>query len=375
MKKNKAFILYENFYTPDGKTMSIGGIQTYIKMLIDVVKKLNLTPVVLQYSDRNFKNSYFGVDVYGVKMKPTWSKRRKNKELYKKCKEIMDHQKDIIIFASDTMIVKNNYTRVIGIQHGITWDLSKHKHFSHFKNLLYIFWRALIAFRIIKRLSYVNYLVCVDYNFLNWYRTQVAYIETDVSVIPNCTVVKEFSKNDKNNIDIIFARRFHKYRGTKLFASVALKLINQHKNVSITFAGTGPDEKYLREKFKNFSNVNFIKYDSEKSLEIHKYYQIAVIPTLGSEGTSLSLLEAMASKCAVVATNVGGMTNIIIDNFNGLLVNPDENELYEALNKLILDGKLRNELAENAFRTVLSSFNKDNWEKRWESVLKKFLNN
>ncbi|WP_420491566.1 glycosyltransferase [Neobacillus drentensis] len=52
---------------------------------------------------------------------------------------------------------------------------------------------------------------------------------------------------------------------------------------------------------------------------------------LGSEGTSLSLLEAMAAKCAEIATNVGGMTNIILDNYNGLIINPDESELYLAL--------------------------------------------
>ncbi|MFX3660618.1 MAG: glycosyltransferase family 4 protein [Ectobacillus sp.] len=366
----KVFILYENFYTPDGKKMSIGGIQTYIKLLIKVINKMNLTPVVYQYANQNFEKNFNGVNVYGVKMRPSWSKRKKNKVLFDKCQEQYNPKKDVIIFACETMSIKNTENRVIGIQHGITWDVRGHEHYSHPKNLMFIFWRAIMAYRTAKRLNNVRVLVGVDYNFLNWYRTQVAYIEKDVKVIPNATDIKHnINKRSDNNIKIIFARRFQKYRGSRLFASVVSQIINKYDNVQITFAGSGPDELYLKKLFQDTTKVNFITYESEKSLEVHEKYDIAVIPTIGSEGTSLSLLEAMASKCAVVATNVGGMTNIILDHYNGLLINPEEKSLYEAIEMLIIDKELRDFLAENAYETVSQAFNKNLWEKRWEKLL------
>lgn len=49
----------------------------------------------------------------------------------------------------------------------------------------------------------------------------------------------------------------------------------------------------------------------------------------------------MAAGCAVICTNVGGMTNIIIDGYNGLMINPDEDSLYKALDRLIEDKLLR----------------------------------
>ena len=349
--------------------MSIGGIQTYIKMLAEVIKNLNMTIVIFQFSNVNFKKLYNCIEVYGVAMKTTWSKRKKNQVLFNKCLEQYDSQKDIIIFASETMSVRNKERRVIGIQHGITWDVRRHEHFSHQKNLLFIFFSAIKAYITAKRLSNLKLLVAVDYNFVNWYRTQVAYIETDIKIIPNCTKINYDIKKRTDIIKIIFARRFYQYRGTKLFAPVAKRIVNKFENVRITFAGSGPDELYLKEMFRDNPQINFITYDSQKSLDIHTEYHIAVVPSIGSEGTSLSLLEAMASKCAVIATNVGGMTNIILDNYNGLLVNLDEKELYEAVEKLIIDEKIRERLAENAFKTVSQAFNEELWKKRWIDVI------
>ena len=94
-------------------------------------------------------------------------------------------------------------------------------------------------------------------------------------------------------------------------------------------------------------------------------HDIAVIPSLGSEGTSLSAIEAMSAGCAVVATCVGGLTNIIIDGYNGKLATPDEDELYEVLYKVITDGELRHRLAERAHTTVNESFSIDIWRERW----------
>ena len=126
----------------------------------------------------------------------------------------------------------------------------------------------------------------------------------------------------------------------------------------------------MKSELEEFENVKFIRYESHESLEIHQDKDIAVIPTIGSEGTSLSLLEAMTAQCAVICTNVGGMTNIVLDNYNGLMINPDENSLYNAMKKLILDEKLRQKLSQRAYVTVKEGFSYDIWKEKWISVLK-----
>lgn len=368
----KVIILYRNFYTPDGNEMSVGGIQTYIKMLIEVIKENNMIPVIYQYSDVDFRNQYNDVTVYGVRMEKRWSDKRKRKVLYRKCMENYNSKNDIILFACETMVVKNNEDRVIAIQHGVSWDIKGHEDLSHQKNLLFIFLKAIRAFKLVNRIYSVKTLVGVDYNFLNWYRTQVAYIEVDVKVIPNCVDIKKVNKPQNDMIEVIFARRFNVRRGTRLFAHVVKDFLKKYDNVRFTFAGSGPDEELLKEFFKGNKKVRFIKYDSEKSLEIHEKYDIAVIPTIGSEGTSFSLLEAMASKCSVIASNVGGMTNIILDNYNGLMISPNQEQLFEALERLVNDSDLRETISENAYYTVSRAFNKNIWKEKWTKVFNSF---
>ena len=77
----------------------------------------------------------------------------------------------------------------------------------------------------------------------------------------------------------------------------------------------------------------------------------------------------MASGCAVIASNVGGMSNIIIDGYNGLLINPVQTELVEALEKLIKDASLRKYLSEKAYETVKSGFSYEKWRNKWLKLI------
>ena len=151
---------------------------------------------------------------------------------------------------------------------------------------------------------------------------------------------------------------------------VSKKLLNEYDNIDITIAGDGSDEKLLKENLESNPHVKFIRYQSSESLSIHSDKHIAVVPTLGSEGTSLSLLEAMASSCAVVCTNVGGMTNIVINGYNGLMVAPLEDDLYQALKTLIDNRKLRETLAARGYETIESTFSLARWQDGWRGILK-----
>ena len=69
------------------------------------------------------------------------------------------------------------------------------------------------------------------------------------------------------------------------------------------------------------------------------------------------LLEAMAAGCAVVATNVGGVPEIVEDERSGLLVSPGQPEqLAVALVRLAIDAALRHRLAVGAQRHVRERF-------------------
>ena len=370
----KMFILYNSFYDRDGKEFRIGGIQTYIRNLLLVAEEAQYTPVIVQFGSKFFHRKFNGtVDVYGIDVSRERTLRRKVKALLKFVKDEYS-QNDVILFATDSLYTPTSYDKVIAIQHGIYWDVPSN---SSRTKLFEIIFKAIKGFLRINRLRGLQHLVCVDNNYINWLRTQSSFINMKLYYIPNSvycgeeTDVNDMSAHSGGDkpIRIVFARRFERYRGTRLFANAIEDLLKKHENIEVTFAGSGPDEEYLKERFIGFHRVKFTTYSSEKSIDFHRGFDIVVVPSLGSEGTSYSLLEAMVAGCAVVATNVGGMTNIVLDNYNGLLIAPEEQELYAALSKLIDDDSLRNKLSNNAYTSVNQAFSMELWIQKWKKVL------
>ena len=121
-----------------------------------------------------------------------------------------------------------------------------------------------------------------------------------------------------------------------------------------------------------FSNdrVKFSKYAPDKTLSIHLQHDIAVVPSLASEGTSLSVAEAMATGCPVVATAVGGVTNMIISGYNGLLTMPNAASLIEGIEFLIQNPSTRRYIGMKAYETAKDAFSLERWEKSWQQVLR-----
>jgi len=78
------------------------------------------------------------------------------------------------------------------------------------------------------------------------------------------------------------------------------------------------------------------------------------------EGLPVSMLEAMAASRPVVATQVGGIPQVIQDGHNGLLVPPhDPASLAKAIITLIEDSTLRESVAREGYRTVEARFSTD----------------
>ena len=83
-----------------------------------------------------------------------------------------------------------------------------------------------------------------------------------------------------------------------------------------------------------------------------------------NEGFGISFIESMACKIPTIGTNVGGITDIITDGKNGLLVPPEDTEaLTKVLKRVLQDKNLRRTIAEEGLKTVKEKFT-------WEIVLR-----
>ena len=92
------------------------------------------------------------------------------------------------------------------------------------------------------------------------------------------------------------------------------------------------------------------------------------------EGLPLVLCEAMASKTSIIATNVAGVNEIILDNKTGLLVEENnEFDLADNIIKLKEDITLRNLLVKEADKFIHEQFNLELMYKNYERRIKEFL--
>jgi glycosyltransferase involved in cell wall biosynthesis len=103
-----------------------------------------------------------------------------------------------------------------------------------------------------------------------------------------------------------------------------------------------------------------------KAMEVLKSSQVLVLPSR-IESVPQSILEAFYLKIPVIATDVGGVHEIVSNNKTGLLVTPNNSkELLENINYLLNDIDLCNRLANNAHEFVMKNFS-------WEVLLPKYV--
>ena len=107
--------------------------------------------------------------------------------------------------------------------------------------------------------------------------------------------------------------------------------------------------------------------------EFYKAMDIFLLPSR-SEGFSLALLEAAASKLPLIATNIAGTNEFIINGENGILFEPGKpRELLDGIIKLTGEKLLAEKLAKNAFEKVLNNFTHEDYVKNLDKFLQSAL--
>ena len=92
------------------------------------------------------------------------------------------------------------------------------------------------------------------------------------------------------------------------------------------------------------------------------------------EGMPVALLEAMSYGLPIVATKVGGILEVIQDQKDGLLLDPQQPKtMADNIIRLILDKKLRGRLGKNAKNKVVQRYNIETIAKRYGQLYVELL--
>ena len=178
-------------------------------------------------------------------------------------------------------------------------------------------------------------VISVDTNSIGVIRSLWPELAAKMHFIPNFYDGKiyrpNFEKRNADRITVLFPRRSQINRGSRIFAEIVSRIPH---DVEIIWLGEGDpiDTQIIKDVCANDSRVSFNVSDFDQMPFWYQKADIAVIPTIACEGTSLSCIEALACGCAVVATNVGGLPDVVYDGLNGLLVDPNAAQ-YRQCNK------------------------------------------
>ena len=193
-------------------------------------------------------------------------------------------------------------------------------------------------------------------------------------VIPNpvgvVSIEKRWQDNPNNASFILMVGRFDLHKGGDL-ALQAFRLIAQ-KNKDIQLLFVGPDrgvniegknvqfneyiERFISEESVK-TRIQFLgSCDHDRISDLRKNALVTIFCSR-YENFPLSLLEALSTGCPTVATAVGGVKEIIVNDYNGLLAEPESPEsIAEAVLTLIDDPEKMQFLSKNAIEDCKKRF-------------------
>lgn len=209
-------------------------------------------------------------------------------------------------------------------------------------------------------LSY--YIISLSDNLIKHFP---GFLKKKSKVIPNYIKFEDLETSSKCKSEVVnvaFIGSIVPIKGLENLVEI-VNLLDQ-ENYIINIYGDIPtdDYKWYKDKIqKLIDKYNLRKYFSfngwKENIVPHINETDIVVLTSKSEGLPRAILEAMSLSKPVIAFNVGGVSSLIKDNYNGFLIEYGNNKDFALkLSKLIEDSNLREQFGRNSFKVVKESF-------------------
>ena len=178
-----------------------------------------------------------------------------------------------------------------------------------------------------------------------------------ITVLPDAIQIPERGDKQYGVHKILFLGRLCEAKGIGELLAVMPRLRERYPDVHLYLGGIWEDRNLQAQALSMSEYVTDLGWVS--GAEKQKYLMecdIFVMPSY-FEGQSVSILEAMAASCGIVASNTGGIPDMIIEGETGLFARPEDTETLEkGLAKLLGEPKLCRTLGENARRKAAAEF-------------------
>lgn len=181
--------------------------------------------------------------------------------------------------------------------------------------------------------------------------------EEKIIVLPNAIEISKEIKTDYSRQNLLFLGRLCKEKGISELLEVVKELKQEFPGLQLYLGGVWAEEELEKKAQMCGDFVHHLGWiDAEKKEEYLRKCNIFVLPTY-FEGLPMSLLEGMAYGCACVATEVGGIPQVMTDRKDGLMIPAkDVQALKGAIRELLVNSDLQKEIGTNARKTVENNY-------------------
>lgn len=354
-------ILAPAFFDHDGQALLAGGAERYLWELSQLLRSIGHHVEIFQAAHQDWHHEYQGLQVHGlspvVLLEDTWP--RTNERFQQAAQGFARH-----IYLSWNMAYPHAKPGSIGISHSLWWDdhLVPRRRGPQ--------WLPKVK----QALEGLSALVANDTNLINWVRIHLPHLERKISFIPNFVDTDRFCPVERSGppdpFRVLFPRRLELQKGVLLMLEVADCLTAERADIAFHFVGQGAPalQQAVAERARQNPRIQHEWREPDQMAAVYQAADLVVLPTLATEGTSLSALEAMACGVPVIASWVGGLSNLIIDPFNGLLLPPTPERFSEAILRLQADEALRALFSRRGLE-VAEAHSLTRWRERWYRLL------
>ncbi|WP_422858221.1 glycosyltransferase family 4 protein [Flagellimonas sp. S174] len=195
--------------------------------------------------------------------------------------------------------------------------------------------------------KYTDYFIAVSKGESSLAKTTFKIGENNMITIYNGVEKPAVNNNEKNNHPLIISVvRFSPEKNMELSFEIAKELTH----FRFLWIGEGETKKLLEEKsrIQNVKNIDFLDFREHPFKEIDSN-KVVFLSTSRGEGLPMALIEALSIGLPVVATDVIGNNEVVIDGYNGFLFNPANlNKIYQLLKRIFHEEDLYQRLRSNA---------------------------
>ncbi len=164
------------------------------------------------------------------------------------------------------------------------------------------------------------------------------FVNSRINVLPNPVenAIEREAKKDSGNFTFIFLGQIEKHKGIFLLIDAFNKIIEKYPKVELVVAGDGSRMEIAKKKATNNNNIKFVGWQDDK--EANKLLFLSdclVYPSLVYENCPNAIQRALMAKLPVLASDLGGIPELVNKNAGVLFKPADVNDLAEKMEWVI----------------------------------------